>query len=265
VRASNFELEGQAMSVSSDVGVTSRDTSSTFAGLNDIRQMDVARVRTFWRTVERVPAGATIAADPESRKRQIVVVSGWISETRILPDGRRQIFAFLLPGDVATVSGSSNVGSRALVALTNVEIADAGVLAAGEHASRISSSLSDALRRSEERLFDHIVRIGRLTAKERVLNLLLELHDRLDAIGLVKEATFRIPLTQEVFADALGLSVVHINRTLQQLRREGMLTIGRGTVTLHQRQKLASFACYQLESPAGLDQAPRQVGAAMPD
>src|SRR5262245_31896761 len=124
------------MSISGDV-VATRDRPSTFAGLSDFRQMDVGRVRTFWRTVERVPAGATIAADPESRKRQIVVVSGWISETRILPDGRRQIFAFLLPGDVATVSGSSHVGSRGLVALTNVEIADASALAMGEHGDRI--------------------------------------------------------------------------------------------------------------------------------
>jgi len=247
------------MSMSGSVGVISRERQSTFAGLNDFRQMDVGRVRTFWRTVERIPAGANIA-DHDGRKRQIVVVSGWISETRILPDGRRQIFAFLLPGDVATVNASSHVGSRGLVALTNVEIADAAALTAGEQGERVSASLVDAVRQREERLFDQIVRIGRLTAKERVLNLLLELYDRLDAIGLVKENTFRIPLTQEVFADALGLSVVHINRTLQQLRREGMLTVDRGTVTLHQRHKLAGFACYQSDAqPAGGEREARRA------
>ena len=120
------------------------------------------------------------------------------------------------------------------------------------------------MRQREERLFDQIVRIGRLTAKERVLNLLLELYDRLDAIGLVKENTFRIPLTQEVFADALGLSVVHINRTLQQLRREGMLTVDRGTVTLHQRHKLASFACYQSEMQQ-VERQPRRAGGFQQD
>lgn len=247
------------MSMTGSVGVISRERQSTFAGLNDFRQMDVGRVRTFWRTVERIPTGANIA-DHDGRKRQIVVVSGWISETRILPDGRRQIFAFLLPGDVATVNASSHVGSRGLVALTNVEIADAAALTAGEQGERVSASLVDAVRQREERLFDQIVRIGRLTAKERVLNLLLELYDRLDAIGLVKENTFRIPLTQEVFADALGLSVVHINRTLQQLRREGMLTVDRGTVTLHQRHKLAGFACYQSDAqPAVGEREPRRA------
>ena len=254
------------MPISGDLAATTRDRQSTFAGLSDFRQMDVGRVRTFWRTVERIPAGAAVAAGAEARKRQIVIVSGWIAETRILPDGRRQIFAFLLPGDIATVSAETHVGSRGLVALTNVEIADASALTAGDQSDRVSNSLADAIRQREERLFDQIVRIGRLTAKERVLNLLLELYERLDAIGLVKENTFRIPLTQEVFADALGLSVVHINRTLPQLRREGMLTVGRGTVTLNQRHKLASFACYQSEAQhGGFERQARCVGAMMHD
>jgi CRP-like cAMP-binding protein len=228
--------------MSNETGVVSRDGGFVYATASDFRQVNVGRVQNFWRAVERIPAGACIAADPESRKRQIVVVSGWIAETRILPDGRRQIFAFLLAGDVASVSGASDMGNRAFVALTNVEIADAAAIATSD---RASASIADAIRRGEERLFDHIVRIGRLTAKERVLHLLLELHDRLEVIGLVKAGAFRLPLTQEMFADALGLSVVHINRTLQQLRREGMLTLGRGSVTLHQRQKLAALAFYQ--------------------
>ena len=132
-------------------------------------------------------------------------------------------------------------------ALTRIEITDAARLATGEQDERLSSSLCDAEHRREERLFDQIVRIGRLTAKERVLNLLLELHDRLEAVGLAKDGRFRIPLTQENFADALGLSVVHINRTLQGLRREGLVTVARGYVALHQRNRLSAVACYQTD------------------
>jgi len=248
------------MATSGHVGAAARDGRSTLAEGTNLREVDVGHVQNFWRTVERIPAGASVAAAPESRRRQIVVVSGWIAETRILSDGRRQIFAFLLPGDVASVGGASDVGSRALVALTSVEIADAAALATGD---RMSASIADAIRRGEERLFDHIVRIGRLTAKERVLNLLLELHDRLEVIGLVKAGAFRLPLTQEVFADALGLSVVHINRTLQQLRREGVLTIGRGMVTLHQDQRLTALACYQATAErVRHERLPRRPGAA---
>jgi CRP-like cAMP-binding protein len=207
--------------------------------------MDVKRVRTFWRNVERFAPGTSVCGGTDSRTRRIIVVSGWIAETRILPDGRRQIFSFLLPGDVIAVGRSLSQGERGLLALSNVEIADAAVLTTGEQADPAAAAIAEAMRQREERLYDHMVRIGRLTAKERILNLLLELYDRLDAIGLVKESTFRLPLTQEAFADALGLSVVHINRTLQQLRREGMVTIRRGSVTLHQRHKLATLAYYQ--------------------
>jgi CRP-like cAMP-binding protein len=230
--------------MSSDVVVVSYGGQAKLSGGADLREVDVGQVKNFWRTVQRIPAGAAVTSDPEGRKRQVVVVSGWLCEVRILPDGRRQIFAFLLPGDVASLSGVCDVGSRGLVALTSVEIADATAMANGDLAS---ASIADAIRRGEERLFDHIVRIGRLTARERVLNLLFELHDRLEVIGLVRAGAFRLPLTQEVFADALGLSVVHINRTLQRLQREGFLTIGRGVVTLHEPHKHAAAACYQTD------------------
>jgi CRP-like cAMP-binding protein len=238
------------MVMTGDDRVASLNRSSASADPREGPSTDVGRVRNFWRTVDRVPAGAAISVRPGGRTRNIVVVTGWIAESRILPDGRRQIFAFMLPGDMAAVSESSHVGSRGLVALTNVEIADAAALGRGALDEPVANSLAEAMRRREERLFDHVVRIGRLSAMERVLNLLLELYDRLDAVGLVKDDTFRIPLTQEMFADALGLSVVHINRTLQQLRRKGMLTVGRGAVTLHDRQRLAAFACYESERPA---------------
>ncbi|CAN7251152.1 Crp/Fnr family transcriptional regulator [Phenylobacterium sp. LjRoot225] len=241
--------------------IKARGRSITSLGAEE-SSVDVKTARSFWRAVERIQPGASISSGPAGRERTIVVVSGWVSETRILPDGRRQIFSFLLPGDVAAMTHASNIGNRGLVALTNVEIADAGALGGGEAGEGPGAWLTDASRRREERLFEQIVRIGRLSAKERVLNLLLELYDRLDAIGLVKESAFRIPLTQEVFADALGLSVVHINRTLQQLRREGMVTMGRGTVMLHDRQRLASFACYQAEiHHGGFDQSRRASAA----
>jgi DNA-binding transcriptional regulator LsrR (DeoR family) len=65
---------------------------------------------------------------------------------------------------------------------------------------------------------------------------------------MVKDESFRLPLTQEVFADALGLSIVHINRTLQQLRRAGRITLKAGTVTLHDRAKLSSYAFYESQT-----------------
>jgi CRP-like cAMP-binding protein len=223
--------------------------SGPLAGLAGLQVADISRIRSFWRSVERYPPGAMIHVSRKSPRNQFVIVSGWGCETRILPDGRRQIFSFLLPGDVVDLTRSSHVGRRSFMSLTRLEIVDAHVLVAAEpDGAAVAEALKQAADRTEDRLFDHMVRIGRLSAKERVLNLLLELHDRLQAVGMVKEDSFRLPLTQEVFADALGLSIVHINRTLQQLRRAGRITLRAGSVTLHDRPKLSAYACYESEN-----------------
>lgn len=223
-----------------------KQPSSAFAGLGTLPG-EADRVRSFWRSVERYPPGVTLHAGTGLSARK-VIVSGWASETRILHDGRRQIFSFLLPGDAVDLTRAGSIGRRSVVTLTRLETVDAEVLLNRSDATRetVREAIQTAMRRKEERLFDHMARIGRLTTKERVLNLLLELHDRLEAVGLAKQGSFRIPLTQEVFADTLGLSIVHINRTLQHLRREGLITLKAGTVTLHDRRRLAALCCYQM-------------------
>jgi CRP-like cAMP-binding protein len=106
-------------------------------------------------------------------------------------------------------------------------------------------ALDEAALRREQRLYDHLVRMGRLSAKERLIHLLLELWERLEKVGLVDGDTFKIPLTQEIFADALGLSVVHVNRTLKALRKEGLVYIKSGSATLADRTRLARMSCYR--------------------
>jgi CRP-like cAMP-binding protein len=220
------------------------------ASLAGLQVADITRIRSFWRSVERYPPGAMIHGSRKPPHKQFVIVSGWGCESRILPDGRRQIFSFMLPGDVVDLTRCSQVGRRSFMSLTRLEIVDAAVLLAAEtgDSEALAETLAKSVERMEDRLFDHMVRIGRLTAKERVLNLLLELYDRLQAVGMVKDESFRLPLTQEVFADALGLSIVHINRTLQQLRRAGRITLKAGTVTLHDRAKLSSYAFYESQT-----------------
>ena len=208
---------------------------------------NVERVRAFWRRIERYAPGAQVRLDPAAPpERQLIIVSGWACDLRILPDGRRQIFSFLLPGDAIDVRGAGSVGSRGLVALTRLEVVDSGrqMAADAEGRDALILALHEAALRREERLYDHLVRMGRLSAKERVIHLLLELCERLERVGLVNGDTFKIPLTQEIFADALGLSVVHINRTLKELRKAGLVSVKLGSVTLQNRAKLARLACY---------------------
>lgn len=219
---------------------------------------DVERVRAFWRRVEHFRPGMQVGGRAEEeRDRLLVIVAGWACELRILPDGRRQIFGFLLPGDIIETGAACDLGGRGVVALTRLQIVEAEDLGADASAAR--KRLEEVRASREERLYDHIVRVGRMTARERILHLLLELRDRLDAVGLVRDETFKIPLTQELFADALGLSVVHINRTLRALKQEGCVSIRSGSVTLHERLRWAGTCGYDAsrepgefaEAPAG--------------
>jgi len=89
-------------------------------------------------------------------------------------------------------------------------------------------------------MVDNIVRLGRMDARERVIDMLLEIYERLLLSGEVAGTSFHVPLTQECFADVLGLTPVHLNRTLQSCRRDGDLTWQGKSVVLHDPAGLAS-------------------------
>lgn len=178
----------------------------------------------------------------------LLLLSGWACYQRLLGDGRRQIVRFLLPGDaVGSLCQPHLPAVSTAMALTSVVVADARPLlrptdADGEALPGLAEAVAAMARADEITVRDHIVRLGRQTAYERLVHLILEFHARLAAIGMVDGLTFALPLTQEVLADALGLSVVHINRTLQQVRRDRLLDLRGGQVTLRQLDLMRSMA-----------------------
>lgn len=180
--------------------------------------------RAFWRDGEPVSAR--------------VIISGWACRQRSLPDGRRQIFGFLIPGDTVGVCTETRpLDEVSTVAVTRVECMDALLLREilsvhdPRHA-RLGSALAATRRHEEACLLDHIVRLGRQSALERSAHLFLELRERCAAAGLADGARFPMPLTQEVLSDALGLSIVHLNRTLQQMKRDGLIEHRSGWMTI---------------------------------
>jgi len=200
--------------------------------------------------VQRYPARSELIPANSESAAALFLLSGWACRARSLADGRRQIIEFLLPGDI--VGFSPTKGRRALAAayaLTPVTVSlasnfyqafdDTGPF---EHFTAVRRALE---KNQEMRLINQIVRAGRQTAYERLSHLLLEFHDRLARVGLARDYTFAMPLTQEILADGLGLSVVHVNRTLQQLRREQLLTLTDGIVTLLEPATLARIADFQ--------------------
>ncbi len=167
-----------------------------------------------------------------------VVVSGWACQQRMLGDGRRQIISLLLPGDVIGSLDQPKLPSKdSFVALTPLVTAEASALvkavASGDPAYRGLARAVRLLTQQEIAMMrDQIVRLGRQTAYERMTHLMLELHARLQLVGIAGNNAFPMPLTQETLGDVLGLSAVHTNRVMQQMRRDGLLETRSGQVKI---------------------------------
>jgi CRP-like cAMP-binding protein len=189
-----------------------------------------------------------------------VVLEGWACRYRMLETGRRQIVSLFLPGDLCEPFGAlPRYIDHPFAALTPVTFAPVSLEAIGL-AARRSPRIYEALwwdlltMTAIEREF--IVSMGSRSAAERMGHLFCELHLRLDAIGLVERLSYDFPLTQADIGELLGLSTVHVNRSLQDLRRAGWLSLRDHRLTIH---NLAALRDFSLFDPAYL-----HLGGSMP-
>lgn len=186
---------------------------------------------------KRVPARRELLVEGQEIGDARLLVSGWAVRARLLPDGRPQLLGFILPGDLIGFCRQA----RPLATSTVLTVTDVTTCALPPAA--LSPSLAQVYAIShaleEAYLLAHITRLGRLNAQERIGDLLLELNDRLGASGLAEGGRFELPLTQEALADALGLTSVHVNRMIQQARREGDLQWRAGQIVLNDPAMLA--------------------------
>jgi CRP-like cAMP-binding protein len=171
------------------------------------------------------------------------ILTGWACRMRELGNGRCQIVNILLPGDAIGLHRQSRLLAPAhVVAVTSMRTIEAPEIAIAwrdrERVPGLATALDLAVAEEEFFLMGQIMRLGRQTAYERVAHLFMELDYRLTGRGLSTNNSFPLPLTQEVLADAVGLSVVHVNRTLQQMRREGFIELARGRLKLLDREAL---------------------------
>jgi CRP-like cAMP-binding protein len=168
-----------------------------------------------------------------------LVTSGWVGLVRLLFDGRRQVLQLALAGDLihAPVSRGDHV-----MALTSARSVDAsGVRRAAEKEQ--GSALQRAWRLAEHdahcELLAQIARLGAMSAHERTANWIAELMRRHARAGLGDGRWMPWPVTQEIVADVLGLSIVHVNRVLQQLRRDGLIQLRAGMLHVPEPELLA--------------------------
>lgn len=191
-------------------------------------------------------AGEQIVSEGDEFRSTYILRSGWAHRYRVLEDGRRQIMSYILPGDIIGLNvnfrrtANYSVEARTKVALALVE--PMRVIEIQQKYPILASALSWVTVREYAILAEQVVRLGRRTAYERMIHLFLELHRRLDLVGLADTQAFRLPLTQQDLADTLGLSVVHVNRTIKRLRADGLIAGDNDVVALNDIQRLEEIA-----------------------
>ena len=175
-----------------------------------------------------------------------VIVSGFACRYRSLPDGRRQIVGYLLPGDMCDLRvfllPRMDHSVCALNAVTVSLIAPDAVINILQQFPRLARAMWWTTLVEESIAREWVVNVGCRTAFERVAHLFCEIFVRMEAVGLTKNGHCPLPLTQTEIADSLALSSVHVNRTLMYMRRNNLVRMHGGVLEIPNRAELEAAA-----------------------
>lgn len=175
-----------------------------------------------------------------------VMLDGWACRYKILPTGTRQIMAFLMPGDACDLHiamlAEMDHSIQALSAASVAMVSRTDMQEMMEQHPAIARAMYTAQLIDEGVMRAWIVSMGRRSSIERVAHLMCELYLRARNIGLTDSGNFALPLSQLVLADALGMTAVHINRVLKELRLSGAMELRRGSLAILDPSKLVQIA-----------------------
>ena len=205
----------------------------------DVLRQVTSRVRDY-------EARQDIVREGDSPSESSLILEGFACRHNNLADGRRQITAFHVPGDFADLHafllGRMDDGVSSLTSCT-VALAPHSALReitkSYPHLTRVlwfTTLVDGAVHR------EWMTGLGRLSAPERIAHLFCELFLRLQAVGLTRDHSFDLPITQAELADAFGLSPVHVNRSLQELRGDGLITSQGKTLVINDWERLQQVA-----------------------
>jgi CRP-like cAMP-binding protein len=189
-----------------------------------------------------------IVHEGQTDHRAWILLEGWANCYKLVPSGGRQIISFPLPGDFMGLrSVLLRTADHSFASLTDAVVSDVSrqrIIEVFQEFPRVATAILWATSRDEAMVVEHLVNIGRRSAIERLAHLFLELGQRLQMAGLVSSTEFACPLNQYVLADALGLTAIHVNRVLRQLRERKLITLKAQQVIIHNLDGLRELAGY---------------------
>jgi CRP-like cAMP-binding protein len=207
----------------------------------------------FGRDRRGVARGTVLRAEGEPSPARFHVAGGWLAVSKSLQDGEQQILDFILPGETCDPTGAD--GRTSYVELR--ALCDSVVIAIDRTAwarlLRARPALWDeAIIRdiaAQARQSERVLRLGKSSAETRVAYVLIEFCLRLSGGRAGRDCAFHVPLGQQQLGDFIGLSSVHVCRTLRRLARQGIITTGdHMDITIHDVAALADLAGVEIDA-----------------
>lgn len=196
--------------------------------------------------VKKVPANHDLVCEGDHPSECLLVLEGFACRYKLLSNGRRQIISFEVAGDLCDLNsfflGEADYGIGTLTPCRVALIPHGALQAIIQDRSSLAQVLWRDSLVKDAILQTWLTNVGQRTAYERIAHLFCELLLRLKAVGLAEDGSFALPITQQELGDALGLSNVHVNRTLQALRAEGLIVLRGGSITIPDREALGQAA-----------------------
>jgi len=222
------------------------------ARLNHFIELNESDIDSLWRLIETervVKKRTDLVVDGYVYRKLCFIKEGFATRYKLLRNGKRQIINVLLPGDVIGLPGGFlEKANYSVIAVTDLTLhicpIDAYVQLCYKR-PKFGLALSWLAVQEAITNAEHIINAGRRTPTERLANFLLETHSRLVMVNLAAKSSFNLPFSQEIIGDALGLSVPHLNRMMQQLRSEKLIAGAERVVEFIDAGAMQTLAHYQ--------------------
>jgi CRP/FNR family transcriptional regulator len=195
-------------------------------------------------------AGATLLLEGTNTTNFYTLLSGWAFRYKMLPDGRRQILHFALPGDLlglqASLFGTIQHSVEALTDSLLCVFPRDRLSALYTRFPSLAFDMTWLAARDEQLINEHVTSLGRRNALERVAFLLLSLYKRAEDVRLAQDNKIHFPFTQQHLADALGMSLVHTNKTLKLLLERRVVSWKDKAFEIVDCEELAKIAVFNV-------------------
>lgn len=197
---------------------------------------DISGIRSLPIAIKQLSGGETIASEGERATSCCLCIEGFIYRAKNTSDGRRQILSVHIPGDMPDLQSLYlRRMDHDLIAMTQCT---AGFIPHGalRHVVRSLPNVAEVLWRDtliDSAIFrEWMVNLGQRESLGRLAHFVLEMQRRLDSVGMTNGGSFRWPIVQHQMGEALGISVVHVNRVLKELRERGLMEVHGGKLTI---------------------------------